>query len=220
MKKQWQRTALAVVGASLLMGSLTACVPLVVGGGMVTTAMIASDRRTSGMYLEDERIEQKASAKLRGMTNNGWRASVTSFNRVVLITGEVRNQAEKEAIGREVASVENVRNVANELEVVPFVSSITQRGKDTLITSQVKASLLDAKDVQSNTIKVVTELNVVYLMGIVTERESKRVAEIARGVNGVRKVVRVFEIISEDELAKYKNQQQSSNSAPASQSVQ
>lgn len=220
MKKQWQRTALAVVGASLLMGSLTACVPLVVGGGMVTTAMVASDRRTSGMYLEDERIEQKASAKLRAMTNNGWRASVTSFNRVVLITGEVRNQAEKEAIGREVASVENVRNVANELEVVPFVSSITQRSKDTLITSQVKASLLDAKDVQSNTIKVVTELNVVYLMGIVTERESKRVAEIARGVNGVRKVVRVFEIISEDELAKYKNQQQSSNSAPTSQSVQ
>lgn len=220
MKKQWQRTALAVVGASLLMGSLTACVPLVVGGGMVTTALVASDRRTSGMYLEDERIEQKASAKLRAMTNNGWRASVTSFNRVVLITGEVRNQAEKDAIGREVASVENVRNVVNELEVVPFVSSITQRSKDTLITSQVKASLLDAKDIQSNTIKVVTELNVVYLMGIVTERESKRAAEIARGVNGVRKVVRVFEIISEDELAKYKNQPTQDDKAATSPSAQ
>ena len=220
MKKQWQRTALAVVGASLLMGSLTACVPLVVGGGMVTTALVASDRRTSGMYLEDERIEQKASAKLRAMTNNGWRASVTSFNRVVLITGEVRNQAEKDAIGREVASVENVRNVVNELEVVPFVSSITQRSKDTLITSQVKASLLDAKDIQSNTIKVVTELNVVYLMGIVTERESKRAAEIARGVNGVRKVVRVFEIISEDELAKYKNQPAQDDKAATSPSAQ
>ena len=206
MKKQWQRTALSVVGASLLMGSLTACVPLVVGGGMVTTALVASDRRTSGMYLEDERIEQKAAAKLRAMNNTGWRASVTSYNRLVLITGEVRNQAEKEAIGREVASVGNVRKVVNDLEVVPFVSSITQRTKDTLITSQVKASLLDAKDLQANTIKVVTEMNVVYLMGIVTERESKRAAEIARGINGVTKVVRVFEVISEDELVKYKNQ--------------
>lgn len=220
MKKQWQRTALSVIGASLLMGSLTACVPLVVGGGMVTTALIASDRRTSGMYLEDERIEQKASAKLRAMKNSGWRASVTSYNRVVLITGEVRNQTEKDAIGREVASVENVRNVVNELEVVPFVSSIAQRSKDTLITSQVKASLLDAKDIQANTIKVVTEMNVVYLMGIVTERESTRAAEIARGVNGVRKVVRVFEVISEDELAKYKNQSAQDEKSTAGQPVQ
>lgn len=220
MKKQWQRTALSVIGASLLMGSLTACVPLVVGGGMVTTALVASDRRTSGMYLEDERIEQKASAKLRAMKNSGWRASVTSYNRVVLITGEVRNQTEKDAIGREVASVENVRNVVNELEVVPFVSSIAQRSKDTLITSQVKASLLDAKDIQANTIKVVTEMNVVYLMGIVTERESTRAAEIARGVNGVRKVVRVFEVISEDELAKYKNQSAQDEKSTAGQPVQ
>ena len=220
MKKQWQRTALSVIGASLLMGSLTACVPLVVGGGMVTTALVASDRRTSGMYLEDERIEQKASAKLRAMKNSGWRASVTSYNRVVLITGEVRNQTEKDAIGREVASVENVRNVVNELEVVPFVSSIAQRSKDTLITSQVKASLLDAKDIQANTIKVVTEMNVVYLMGIVTERESTRAAEIARGVNGVRKVVRVFEVISEDELAKYKNQSAQDEKSTAGQPAQ
>lgn len=212
MKQQWRRTTLAVLGAGVLMGSLTACVPLVVGGGMVTTALVASDRRTSGMYLEDERIEQRAAAKLRDMPNNGWRASVTSFNRVVMITGEVRNQAEKEAIGREVASVENVRNVVNELEVVPFISSFTQRSKDTLITSQVKASLLDAKDLQANTIKVVTELNVVYLMGIVTPRESTRAAEIARGVNGVRKVVRVFEVIPEEELAKYQHQD-----APVSQ---
>jgi len=97
--------------------------------------------------------------------------------------------------------------VINELEVVPFISSITQRSKDTFITSKVKASILDAKDLQANTIKVVTEMNVVYLMGIVTPREAKRAAEIARGVNDVRKVVRVFESITEEELASYRTRQ-------------
>lgn len=203
MKTQWRRTAGAVVVAGLLAASLSACIPLIVGGGAVTTALVASDRRTSGMYLEDERIEQSAASKLREVVRQGSRASVTSFNRLVLITGEVRNAAEKAEIERAVASVENVRSVINELEVVPFVSSITQRTKDTFITSKVKASLIDAKDLQAHSIKVVTEMNVVYLMGIVTAREAKRAAEIARGVNDVRKVVRVFENISEDELSSY-----------------
>lgn len=203
MEKQWRRTALAMVGASLLVGSLTACVPLIVGGGAVTTALVASDRRTSGMYLEDGRIEQSASLNLRSVVKDGSRASVTSFNRLLLITGEVRSAAEKAEVERVIASVENVRSVINELEVVPFVSSITQRSKDTFITSKVKASLIDAQDLQANTIKVVTEMNVVYLMGLVSPREAKRAAEIARGVNDVRKVVRVFESISEAELSTY-----------------
>jgi osmotically-inducible protein OsmY len=192
----------------VLAGSLTACVPLLLGGGAVTTALVASDRRTSGMYLEDERIEQSAAAKLRETLKEGTRASVTSFNRLALVTGEVRSEAEKAEVGRTVASVENVRNVVNEVEVVPFISSIGQRSRDTLLTSQVKASLIDAKDLQANTIKVVTEMNVVYLMGIVTPREAQRAAEIARGVNNVRKVVRVFENISEQELASYNTRQQ------------
>lgn len=209
MKQGWRRAGWSVLAASMLAGSLSGCVPLVVGGGAVTTALVASDRRTSGMYLEDERIEQSASAKLREvMGNNDGRASVTSFNRLVLLTGEVRTAEQKALLERNVASVENVRSVVNELEVVPFISSITQRTKDTFITSKVKASLIDAKDLQANTIKVVTEMNVVYLMGIVTPREARRAAEVARGVNDVRKVVRVFESISEDELANYRLQQQ------------
>lgn len=215
MKQQWRRMSGAIVVAGLLAGSLSACVPLLVGGGAVTTALVASDRRTSGMYLEDERIEQSASAKLYDKLANGSRASVTSFNRVALITGEVRTAAEKAEIERIVASVENVRSVVNELEVVPFISSISQRSKDTFITSKVKASLIDAKDLQANTIKVVTEMNVVYLMGIVTPREGKRAAEIARGVNDVRKVVRVFENITEAELANYQPKQAPSG-APVS----
>ncbi|WP_312568031.1 BON domain-containing protein [Comamonas sp.] len=207
MKEQWRRTGLAVVAAATLMGSLTACVPLLVGGGAVTTVLVASDRRTSGMYLEDTRIEQAAASQLRSVVKQDERVSVTSFNRLVLLTGEVRSAAVKAEIERTVAGVENVRSVINELEVVPFISSITQRSKDTFITSKVKASILDAKDLQANTIKVVTEMNVVYLMGIVTPREAKRAAEIARGVNDVRKVVRVFESITEEELASYRTRQ-------------
>jgi osmotically-inducible protein OsmY len=199
---------LTLVAAGVLAGSLTACVPLLLGGGAVTTALVASDRRTSGMYLEDERIEQSAAAKLRETLKEGTRASVTSFNRLALVTGEVRSEAENAEVGSTVPSVENVRNVVNEVEVVPFISSIGQRSRDTLLTSQVKASLIDAKDLQANTIKVVTEMNVVYLMGIVTPREAQRAAEIARGVNNVRKVVRVFENISEQELASYNTRQQ------------
>ena len=201
MKEQWRRTGLAVVAAATLMGSLTACVPLLVGGGAVTTVLVASDRRTSGMYLEDTRIEQAAASQLRSVVKQDERVSVTSFNRLVLLTGEVRSAAVKAEIERTVAGVENVRSVINELEVVP------QSSKDTFITSKVKASILDAKDLQANTIKVVTEMNVVYLMGIVTPREAKRAAEIARGVNDVRKVVRVFESITEEELASYRTRQ-------------
>ena len=217
MTQQWRRAAGAWITASLLAVSLSGCLPLVVGGGAVTTALVASDRRTSGMYLEDERIEQSAAAKLRENLGDGARASVTSFNRIVLVTGEVRTAAEKETIGRIVSSVDNVRSVVNEVEVVPFISSFTQRTKDTFITSKVKASIIDAKDLQANTIKVVTEMNVVYLMGIVTPRESKRAAEIARGVNDVRKVVRVFESITEDELANYGPQQAPVEQDPAAQ---
>lgn len=207
MKQGWHRAGLRVVAASVLLGSLAGCVPLVVGGGALTTALVASDRRTSGMYLEDERIEQSAASKLRELLGDEGRASVTSFNRVVLVTGEVRTAAQKAAVERNVASVDNVRTVINEVQVVPFISAITQRTQDTYITGKVKASLIDAKDLQANTIKVVTEMNVVYLMGLVTPREAKRSAEIARGVNDVRKVVRVYETISEEDLANYRLQQ-------------
>ncbi|MNY86512.1 Osmotically-inducible protein Y precursor [compost metagenome] len=217
MKEQWRRTGLAIVAAGMLVGSLSACVPLLVGGGAVTGALVASDRRTSGMYLEDLRIEQKAASLLRDVLNNGERVSVTSFNRLVLLTGEVRTAAEKAQVERIVAGVENVRSVINELEVVPFISSIGQRSKDTFITSKVKASILDAKDLQANTIKVVTEMNVVYLMGILTPREAKRAAEIARGVNDVRKVVRVFETITEEELVSYRTSPAPVEQDPAAQ---
>lgn len=214
MKCLGRRSVWAALTAATLAGSLSACAPVLVGSAAVTAALVATDRRTAGMQVEDERIEQAMAAQVRGLGPDIGRVQATSFNRVLLLTGEVRSAQDKQRVAEQAALVENVRSVVNEVEVVPFISSLTQRTTDTFITSKVKASLLDAKDLQSRVIKVVTEMNVVYLMGIVTPRESQRAAEIARGVNDVRKVVRVFETISEAELARYETQP-----APVSEST-
>ncbi|HSW21651.1 MAG TPA: BON domain-containing protein, partial [Burkholderiaceae bacterium] len=119
---------------------------------------------------------------------------------MVLLTGEVPSEADKAAVEQNVARIENVRSIVNELGVMGN-ASLTSRSNDTILTSKVKASYLDAKDLQAHAVKVTTERGVVYLMGRVTEREATRASEIARGVGGVQKVVRVFEIVTEAELA-------------------
>jgi osmotically-inducible protein OsmY len=128
------------------------------------------------------------------------RINTTSYNRMVLLTGEVPTDADKTTAEQTVARVPNVSSVVNELSVGPL-NTFGERSKDTYITTKVKASLVDAKDLFANSIKVTTHRGVVYLMGRVTEREATRAAEVARGVSGVVKVVRVFEVISEAELA-------------------
>src|SRR5574343_412910 len=182
-----------------LSGALSACAPLVVGGAAVGGALMFTDRRTSGTQVEDEGIEFKASARVREQLGAAAHVNVTSYNRVVLLTGEVPDEAARARLDTLVAAVENVRSVVNETAVAG-ASSMTARSGDLIVTGKVKASLLDAKDVQANAVKVNTERGVVYLMGRVTEREAARAAELARGVGGVSKVVRVFELISEDEL--------------------
>jgi osmotically-inducible protein OsmY len=126
--------------------------------------------------------------------------NVTSYNRVVLITGEVPTEADKTAVEQAVQRVENVKSTVNELQVT-MNSSLATRSNDAILTSKVKATYIDAKDLQANAIKVVTEYGTVYLLGRVTEREASRAASLAAGISGVKKVVRVFEVISEDELA-------------------
>ena len=208
-----RRTGIAWLAAALACTwTVSACVPLVVGSGAAGAALVASDRRTTGMQLEDERIEQAFQNRVRESLPQAGRLIATSFNRIVLLTGEVRNAQDKAKAQALLEQVANVRSVVNELEVVPLISAIGQRTKDTFITSKVKASFVDAQDLQSNTLKVVTEQQVVYLMGLVTQRESTRAAEIARGVNDVRKVVRVFEVITEDALAQMRLQQQGAGS--------
>ena len=204
MKRMGSRLACAALAAAAFTAGLSGCVPLVVGGAMATGAFSAADRRTTGTQVEDQGIELRAQDRIRqSPLNERARITVTSFNRKVLIAGEVRNEQDKQEAGRIVREVNNVDGIYNELEVTPFSSSLGQRSKDTMLTSQVKGSIINARDLQASAIKVVTEMNVVYLLGIVTERESKRAAEIARGVNDVRKVVRLFELTTEDALANY-----------------
>jgi osmotically-inducible protein OsmY len=125
--------------------------------------------------------------------------NATSFNRKVLLTGEARTQADKERAEKLAQSQENVESVVNDL-TLGNASTLTQRSKDIVISSQAKAAFIDAKDLQVNSIKVVTERGAVYLMGRVTAREAKRATDIVRGISGVTKVVRVFDEISEEEL--------------------
>ena len=188
---------LAVVG--LVSGLTAGCAPLIVGGAVIGGGLVATDRRTTGAQIEDEGIEFKAGARVRELATLG-QVSVTSYNRLVLITGEVPGELEKAAVAKAVSGIENVRNVVNEL-VIAANSPIGSRTRDSYLGTKVKATFIDAKDVQANAYKVVTERSVVYLMGRVTEREAARGAELASSVSGVEKVVRVFDILTEQELA-------------------
>lgn len=186
------------LAAALAATVLAGCAPLLLGGAVVGTGLVVSDRRTTGTQLEDQSIELKAASRIREAATLG-RVNATSYNRIVLLTGEVPGENEKAAAERAVRAVENVQGVVNELVVAPNLT-IAQRSNDTVLGTKVKASLVDAKDVQANAFKVVADRGIVYLMGRVTEREATRAAEIARSVAGVQKVVRVVELISEDEL--------------------
>jgi osmotically-inducible protein OsmY len=194
MKHILIRSVLALAVAA----ALPACAPLMVGG-MVGGAMVASDRRTSGIQLEDEGIELKAANRIRETLGGRAHLNVTSYNRQVLITGEVANAQDRDYVARLVGEVENVRKVVNEAVIGPN-SSLTERSTDALITAKVKAQMVDSKDIFANAYKILTERGVVYLMGRVTQREADRATEVARQVSGVKKVVRIFEILTEAEL--------------------
>ena len=189
-----------VLAGATLSALLSGCGAILVGGAIVGGAMVATDRRTTGAQVDDETIEVKSSSRMSETFGDRARIETTSYNRMALLTGEVPNPADKTTAEQVVARVPNVGSVVNELTVGPL-NSFTERSKDTYVTTKVKASLVDAKDLFANSIKVTTHRGVVYLMGRVTEREAHRAAEVARGVSGVVKVVRVFEVISESELA-------------------
>jgi osmotically-inducible protein OsmY len=189
---------LLMIGAVAVV--LSACAAVLVGGAVVAGTMVATDRRTSGAQVEDEVIEGKAVGRLREAIGDRGQISVTSYNRIMLLTGVVKDAADKALAEQTVSRIDNVQSVVNELSI-GLPSSITARSNDTLLTTKVRASFVDAKDLFSNSLKVVTSQSVVYLMGRVTEREANRAAEVARGVAGVQKVVKVFEVVSEAELA-------------------
>ena len=191
LTRNFALTALAV--------ALSGCAPLLLGGAMVGSGLVITDRRTAGIQVEDQAIEIKASARVRDLATLG-RVDVVSYNRIVLLIGEVPADADRAAVEKAVAAVENVRSVVNEL-AVGDKPSLVARSSDAVLVGKVKATLVDAKDLQANAYKVAAERGVVYLMGRVTEREAQRGTEIARSVSGVQKVVRVFETLTEAELA-------------------
>jgi osmotically-inducible protein OsmY len=191
-------TSTTLLAAAVLCAALSGCAPLLIGGAMVGGGLMATDRRTTGTQIEDEAIELKSGARIRELATLG-RVNVISYNRLVLLVGEVQGTAEKAAVEQAVSRVDNVRSVVNEISLAPN-SSVGSRSNDTLLTTKVKATFVDAQDVQANAIKVVVERGIVYLMGRVTEREAARAAELARTIKGVQKVVRVFDILTEAEL--------------------
>jgi osmotically-inducible protein OsmY len=196
--------ATVVVGvlAAATLGSLQGCIALL-GAGAVAGGLSLNDRRTGGTQIEDQAIELKSGGRIREAVGEKGHVNVTSYNRIALISGEVPTDADKAAVEKAVAGIGGVTNVVNELEVGAN-STIGTRSSDTVITTRVKSALIDAKDVQASAIKVVTERGNVYLMGRVTEREAVRASEIARAQPSVMKVVRVFEILTEEQLGNLK----------------
>lgn len=181
---------LLIAGLPLVQG----CAPLVVGGAAATGVLIAEDRRTIGTITEDQGIEFKAAGRISERFKDGLHVNVTSYNRMVLLTGEVPDAAAKEQVERIVRGIDNVRGVYNELAVAG-VSSLTARANDSITTSKVKARFVDAQKFNPLHVKVVTENSVVYLLGLVKRQEASDATEVARTTSGVQKVVRVFEYL-------------------------
>ena len=187
---------LMLAGLQLLQGCAAVAV-----GGIAGTVVMSQDRRTVGTITEDAGIELKSATRLGQKLKEGVHINATSYNRMLLLTGEVPDAAAREEAERIARGVENVRGVYNEL-AVSGVSSYTVRSNDTLITSKVKTRFLDAKKFSGLHMKVVTENSVVYLMGLVQKEEANDATEIARTTSGVQKVVRVFEYIDTEPVTK------------------
>ena len=179
----------------------TACAPLIFGGAALGV-LSATDRRTSGTQLEDEGIELRSGSRLREALGERGHVNVTSYNRQVLLSGEVPNEQDRQLVEQIVAKVDNVRTVVNELAVLGN-STLGQRSSDSVVSGRVKAALLEDKGVYVNAFKVVTERGIVYLMGRVTQREADIATQVTRTTTGVQKVVRVLELISEEEVKRY-----------------
>ena len=189
----WKQALLAL----LLVPFFSGCAILVAAGVATvgTGVAVSQDRRTGGMLVEDQNIESKSNRRISEKMGDNAHVNVTSFNRNVLLTGEVSSESARKEIEQAVKSVEHVRNVVNEIAVTP-VSSFTSRSNDALITSKVKGRFMDGGKFQINHVKVITEDSVVYLLGIINTDEAGSAVDIARSINGVRKVVKVFEYMN------------------------
>lgn len=186
-KTGWLVLFAAMAAVPVLQG----CYPIAAVGGVGVGVMV-NDRRTSGTQIDDEGIELRASNRISERFGDKVHVNVTSFNRSVLLTGEVSNEAIKAEIEKLVSGVANVRGITNDIAVAG-TSALSARANDSYLTSKVKARFVDVNHFNPFHVKVVTENSTVYLLGIVTEPEAKSATDIARTTGGVRKVVRLFE---------------------------
>ncbi len=187
--------------AVCLVASLSACAPVLISS-VAGSAIVVTDRRTPGAYLEDTSITLKAANVAKTIVGDRGNVVVSSYNRRLLVTGEVITEEDKKKVISAVSNVDNVLLVIDELRVdIPSALSVV--AKDSLITGRVKANLINAKDLSAAAFRVVTQRGTVYLMGIVTQREAKRATDIASTTSEVLKVVQLFETITEEDLLRY-----------------
>ncbi|MDR1661217.1 MAG: BON domain-containing protein [Azoarcus sp.] len=201
--------AFVLAAVSFLQG----CFPLV-AVGIGAGAIMVADRRSAGAYVDDETIEWKVADLLRKHFGTLNHINAASYNRNVLLTGEVQDENIRAQAQRLASGVTSVRSVVNELTIGP-ASAFSSRSNDTLITSNVKARFLNNGQFTFNHIKVITETGIVFLLGLVTRTEAEQAVEIARTTQGVKKVIKVFEYIGENEAQKI-DKSNSERSAPAS----
>jgi len=206
------RTLVTAAALAAATTQLTACFP-VVAGAMAGGVLMATDRRPTATQTVDRGLQIEAESTINSRFGDSARVSVTVFNRKVLLTGEAQNNDVKQQIEQYVRGLSNAREVINEIEVISSPSFMT-RSEDTYITSKVKTQLMTAEGVPSNSIKVVTEKGVVYLMGIVTNSEGDRATEVARNVGGVTKVVKTFDYVNNTERDRLDKAANSQNQAP------
>ena len=209
---QKSRLTLATLTLILALPMLQGCIPAIIVGG-AAGVMSAHDRRTTGTQTDDETTEWKAGNRIPTQFKDGSHVNFTSYNRILLITGEVYNEEGKQAIGDVAAKIEGVRQVHNELWVGP-TTSLSSRSNDSFIDSKVKARLVDSNQISANHVKVVTERSYTYLMGIVNEREAKVAVAVARTTDGVRKVINLMEILSDDEIRRIDSNSFGSHTPP------
>lgn len=208
-----KKLILAGLLAALTLPALQGCFPAV-ATGMAVGVMSAHDRRSTGVQTDDETSEWKANNRIPAAYKDNSHINFVSYNRRILITGEVPNEEAKQAIGAMAEKVEGTRLVYNELAIGP-ISSYATRSKDAVITSKIKARLVDTQQISANHIKVFTEGGIAYLMGIVSEREAKMAVNVARTTDSVRTVVNVMEILPDAEIRRIDSTLSGSNQSPA-----
>ncbi|MEX0951359.1 MAG: BON domain-containing protein [Gammaproteobacteria bacterium] len=191
-----------MLSASLLIAVLLSGCVAVAGGAVVTGAAVANDRRTSGTMVEDQSIELRAYSAIRKDTeiNEQAHINVTSYNQIVLLTGEAPTEELRQRVVEHVRSVREVKKIYNEIALAA-PSSLGSRSSDTLITTKVKTKLFATRDLDATRVKVITERGIVYLFGLLSAEEADRATEATRTVGGVQKVVKLFEPFEEQTQA-------------------